>query len=126
MAQRKKLDTGPHPTEYTDPEPKSKIGINFDAIRSLALHGPVDKLEGLYRHANRCLGYLGLESGKPFESVEKSNTYPLQHDIMRWMDGIGKRGRYMRGDRSFLKDFHATMRIRLPKSFLEQVESEED
>jgi len=97
-----------------------KVVVDFDTLKSLALHGTQDRVEATYVLTRKAMDRLGLKKGSVFKQVERVNVYPNSLDLSRWLDAIDKKSRKYKVDRQFLVDFHATLEDCLPPSVLKK------
>ena len=101
-----------------------KVGVNRPVVTELALYGPQERVESLFRETARTLGRLGIGTkgakslGHPRRSVGGS---PNLHDVIRWLDDIENTAEY-RMDVKFLKRLHLTARQRVRPEVLAKIE----
>lgn len=101
-----------------------KVTMNQSVVTELAICGPQERVESLFRETARTLKRLETDAkgakplGHPRRTVGSS---PNIHDVIRWMDDIDTSREYW-GDIRFLKRLHQTARQRVRPAVLEQIE----
>jgi len=103
------------------PDPKSSISINKGAVQELALYGPQDRVEALYRETFQTTKRLGLEGGKVFRKQARfQGGRPSIHDIIRWLNSLTTES--SEEELVFLKRLHTTVRNRTHEDVIARVE----
>ena len=91
--------------------PIGKPGINKHAVVGLALFGPQDRVEMLFRETRRTVKRLklSLRDATPLTQPPGEGSSPCVHDVMRWLDALEPGD----GDLKFLTRLHVTARARV-------------
>jgi len=105
--------------------PDRKVVINEGAVKELAMHGPQDRAEALYRETARTLDRLGLKVGKKQAGFTRVGRFeggrPCLHDVVLWLNDLEVTPKYKK-DLVFLKKLHATVRGRAYEETIAEVE----
>jgi hypothetical protein len=93
---------------------KTSISINRHSLVDMALFGPKERVEALFRETRKTLVRLGTDakSAKPLTSPPRgSGNWPNIHDVMRWLDSLTDKDNL-----TFLKRLHATLKPRVSRA----------
>ena len=105
--------------------PAHKVSVRASAVKELALHGPSNTIEMLFRETARTVRRLGIGVGprvRGFSKVSRTQAgRPAVHDIIRWLNGLELTDKYA-DDVLLLKRLHATLRARCYSDVVKAVE----
>ena len=87
------------------------VSINKSAVQELAMHGPQDRVEDLYRMVAATCKELGVKPSRAFKKQKRfTGGRPCNHDILRWLQDLPRQGD--EADLKFLSKLFATLRGR--------------
>ena len=102
-------------------DPKSSVSINFGAVQELAVYGPQERVETLYREVAATAKRLGTAKGRAFRGgTRHKGGRPNIHDIMRWLNALGTESSST--DLKFLGRLYSTLRSRSHDDIVAEVE----
>jgi len=103
------------------PDPTHSVTINKGAVKELALYGPQDRAEALYKETYPVMKKLGMEPGRVFRPQKRfEGGRPCIHDIIPWLESLTEES--AEEEKTFLRRLHATVRSRAHQDVIAKVE----